>query len=123
MNFLQAWISMKRHSLIKFEIPTGDIMPILRSTNNINSYTFIAKIKALPFVQKVILFGSRARGTQQPRSDIDLAIVCPDITPQQWQKILDIIEQADTLLKIDCLQFEKADNDLKQRILKDGVEL
>lgn len=114
---------MNINCLIKSEIITGDIMSVLQGANDINKYTFITKIKTLTFVEKVILFGSRARGTQQPRSDIDLAIVCPNITSQQWQEILDIVEQADTLLKIDCLPFEKADNDLKQRILKDGVEL
>lgn len=91
--------------------------------NNIGKYKFIKKLKDLPFVQKVILFGSRARGSNQPRSDIDLALVCPDITIPQWHQVLDVVENADTLLEIDCLQFEKADNDLKQRILKDGVEL
>jgi len=98
-------------------------MAASQSNNNIKAYTFISKIKALPFVDKVILFGSRARGTHQPRSDIDLAIISPHITLQQWRKILDIIEEADTLLKIDCLLFENADDDLKKRILKDGVEL
>ena len=114
---------MNTNRTLESEMHIGNIMSILQSSNLINKYTFIAKIKALPFVQKIILFGSRARGTQQLRSDIDIAIVCPHVTPQQWQKILDIVEQADTLLKIDCLQFDKADNDLKQRILKDGIEL
>ena len=91
--------------------------------NNIGKYEFIKKLKDLPFVQKVILFGSRARGTNQARSDIDLALICPEVTTQQWHQVLDVVENADTLLEIDCLQFEKADDDLKKRILKDGVEL
>lgn len=89
----------------------------------IKNYKFISDIKKLPFVQKIILFGSRARGTEQPKSDIDLAIVCNKITTMQWQQVLDIIEEADTLLKIDCLQLSQADAELKNRILKDGVEL
>jgi predicted nucleotidyltransferase len=91
--------------------------------NNIGKYLFIKKLKDLAFVQKVILFGSRARGANQARSDIDLALICPGITTQQWHQVLEVVENADTLLEIDCLQFEKADDDLKQRILKDGVEL
>lgn len=95
----------------------------LKGIDNIRNYKFITKIKNLPFVQKIILFGSRARGTQQPRSDIDLAIVCPNANSQEWQQILDIVEEADTLLEIDCLQFDKTDDELKKRILKDEIEL
>lgn len=89
----------------------------------LKKYNFIEKIKNLPFVEKVILFGSRARGTQLSRSDIDLAIVCPKATTAEWQDILTIIDTADTLLLIDCLNFDTIDEDLKKRIVKDGVEL
>lgn len=40
-------------------------------------YQFLHALKDLPYVEKVLLFGSRARGTAQERSDIDLAIVSP----------------------------------------------
>jgi uncharacterized protein len=93
------------------------------SINDIKNYRFIKLIKDLPFVDKVILFGSRARKTNQLRSDIDLAIVCPNATQVDWLQILEIVENADTLLLIDCLNFDKADQDLKQRIIKDGIEL
>lgn len=102
---------------------TGWSSKLIPTINDIRKYKFINKIKTLPFVQKVLLFGSRARGTEQQFSDIDLAIICNDITTQQWQQVLDIIENADTLLEIDCLQFNKVDDELKKRILKDGVEL
>lgn len=88
---------------------------------SIKKYQFISKLKQLPFVEKVLLFGSRARGTHQERSDIDLAILCPHATDKQWQEILDIIDTADTLLQIDCVNFDKASTDLQKRILKDGI--
>lgn len=90
---------------------------------NIDNYKFILKLKSLPFVEKVLLFGSRARGTNQSRSDIDIAIICPNATNDQWQEVLDIVDDADTLLLIDCLNFDKIDQELKERILKDGVAL
>ena len=86
-------------------------------------YHFIAKLKKLPFVEKVILFGSRARATQQSRSDIDLAIVCPTATKDQWLEILDIIDKADTLLRIDCVNFDQASPEFQAQILKDGIIL
>lgn len=89
----------------------------------LSKYHFIQKIKRLPFVEKVILYGSRARGDYASRSDIDLAIVCPNADVRQWAEVLEIIEKADTLLMIDCVRFDQAPQDLKASILKDGVEL
>lgn len=92
--------------------------------HDIKSYKFIKKIKSLPFVQQVILFGSRARGTNQARSDIDLAVLCPDATRDQWLDVVDIVENADTLLRIDCVRLDQVkDLNFKNNILKDGVPL
>jgi uncharacterized protein len=86
---------------------------------------FYTQLLALPFVNKIILYGSRARGDFQPRSDIDLAVLCPDAGVQDWQKILNIIDEADTLLAIDCIQYDilALDNPLKQAIDRDGIIL
>lgn len=73
-------------------------------------YQFIQTLSNLPFVKAIYLYGSRARGDNQARSDIDLAISCPDATEQEWQQIMTIIEEADTLLKIDCVRLDKLDN-------------
>lgn len=83
----------------------------------IAQYEFIEKLKALKFVEEIWLFGSRARGDHQERSDIDLAIICPNATDSDWSKIMDIIEDADTLLKIDCVRFDKVGDDLSENIL------
>ncbi|MGX6960318.1 MAG: nucleotidyltransferase family protein [Rickettsia endosymbiont of Pentastiridius leporinus] len=89
-------------------------------TKDIKSYLFIEKLKSLPFVKEIWLFGSRARGDNKERSDIDLAIICPDITDGEWLKVVDIIENADTLLKIDYIRFEpnRISAELYQNILK-----
>jgi hypothetical protein len=36
-----------------------------------------------------------------------LAIVCPIANNKNWDSIMEIIDQADTLLKIDCVRFDK----------------
>ncbi len=46
-------------------------------------YAFYQQLRDLPFIEKIVLFGSRARGDNKPRSDIDLAIVCPQATPEE----------------------------------------
>jgi predicted nucleotidyltransferase len=87
----------------------------------LTEYRFLADLAALPFVQAVWLFGSRARGTARERSDIDLAILCPEASAAEWQQVLDIIEEADTLLEIDALRFDEVSeaNPLRAIILRD----
>ena len=62
-------------------------------------YHFIDQLRALPFVEAIYLFGSRARGDQQSRSDIDLAIkMSPHHEQRDWHKVIDIIDKADVIL-------------------------
>ncbi len=83
-------------------------------------YEFIEKLKLLPFVNGIYLFGSRATGEQRPRSDIDIAILCPNASEQQWLEILDIVENSDTLLKVDCVRYDTLQNNqLKIQIDKE----
>ena len=89
---------------------------------DIKNYGFVKKLGSLAFVEKIILFGSRARGDGRDRSDIDLAIICELATDQDWLKVLDIVEDADTLLKIDCVRLDTlpASSELKKNIIQDG---
>ena len=88
---------------------------------DLKKYNFIEKIKKLDFVKEVWLFGSRARGDNEDKSDIDLAIVCEENTTDfDWNKIIDIIENRDTLLMVDFVRFDKLNNGkFKDNILKD----
>ncbi len=84
------------------------------------NYQFINQIAKLAFVEEIFLYGSRARGDHQEKSDIDIAIVCPAATEQDWHNVLDIVNSADTLLQIDCVKFDtlSADSRLKVNIIK-----
>lgn len=73
---------------------------------NLCSLNFFQQLTQLAYIEKIILFGSRARNDAQPRSDIDLALVCPTASENDWLIILGIIENADTLLKIDAIRFD-----------------
>ena len=87
-------------------------------------HVFLKKLAQLSFVEKIILYGSRARGDNKERSDIDLAIVCSNaVGNTDWQQIINIIDDADTLLSIDCIKYNDLteDNPLKQAIDHDGV--
>ena len=88
--------------------------------NDILKYKFFEKLLSLPYVEAIWLYGSRARGDNQPRADIDIAILCDGADSRQWSNIMNIVENADTLLKIDCVRFDQIMNDkLKENILRD----
>jgi len=91
----------------------------------LKKYSFLKKLEQLPFVDEIWLYGSRARGDNQERSDIDLAIISSLTTREDWHKVLEIIEDADTLLHIDCVHFNrlKENDPLKKNILEDKVIL
>ena len=82
---------------------------------------FISQIEGLEFIEEIWLFGSRARGDNLERSDIDIAIVCPTADDKDWLQVMEIIDNADTLLKIDCIRFDKTriSDALYQNIMKD----
>lgn len=90
---------------------------------DITIYDFYQKLTHLPFVERVILFGSRANDTFRSKSDIDIAILCPLADVYQWRAVLDIIEDADTLLSIDCVRLDDLSENsaLKVNIEKNGI--
>ncbi len=71
-------------------------------------------------ITKIILFGSRARGTHTERSDIDIAVYGGDFEHFYW----DVKEKPHSLLMFDIVQADVAISDeLKQEIEKDGVTI
>ena len=76
-------------------------------------------------VGKAVLFGSRARGDSTQKSDYDIAFVLPCMTDDTKNKILNELEELDTLYKIDAVFLESLDGDdeLTKNIRKDGIVL
>lgn len=90
---------------------------------DIKNFNFIKKLQDSIVVDRIILYGSRARGTHRERSDIDLAIDCPKATEKDWRNIYNIImDQNDTLLEIDCVRYDALDSEshFKKEIDKDS---
>ncbi|MGQ0664797.1 MAG: nucleotidyltransferase domain-containing protein [Pseudomonadota bacterium] len=90
------------------------------SRRPVSEYRFLHDLEALPFVEAIYLFGSRARRDNAERADIDLAVLCPTASARDWQRVLDVIEAADTLLKIDCLRLDelRPDDPLRKNVLR-----
>ena len=73
----------------------------------LNDHLFYKKIAALPFVDAIYLFGSTASGDHLARSDLDIAILCPDANERDWPSILQRFDDADTRLSIDCIRLDQ----------------
>ncbi|MFP5503921.1 MAG: nucleotidyltransferase substrate binding protein [Candidatus Sericytochromatia bacterium] len=79
------------------------------------------RIGHLPRVKRVILFGSRARGDNQPRSDVDLALEADDEEVIFTARRL--VEEAPTLLEIDLVAWPEATDELRSEIESEGIVL
>ncbi len=78
------------------------------------------RLKTFAEVERIIVFGSRARGDAAPRSDIDLAIACPGADARRWSDIVEAAEQTPTLLQIDLVRMETAPSELLTQIAREG---
>lgn len=80
----------------------------------------IIKIAKKNAIKRVILFGSRARGDNSERSDIDLAVSGGDALNFYY----DLEEEAWTLLMFDVVNLDRRISDeLRAEIDRDGVVL
>lgn len=78
----------------------------------------IAEFALISSVEKVTLFGSRARGTNTERSDIDIAVYGGDFDSFYW----DIKEKIHSLLSFDIVNVDKGiSEELKKEIERDGI--
>ena len=69
-------------------------------------------------VRKIILFGSRARGNNTERSDVDIAVYGGDFDSFYW----DIKENVHSLLIFDIVEADgDISEELREEIVKDGV--
>jgi predicted nucleotidyltransferase len=74
-------------------------------------------------VEEVILFGSRAKGTFRPGSDIDLAVK-GNLTFQEFIKLLVKLDELEMLYKIDAINYQTIKSqELLDHINRLGVSL
>lgn len=84
-------------------------------------YQQIAQFAREAGARRVILFGSRARGTNRPKSDIDLAIEgCPDFYAL-YDRLQDELW---SLLELDIVNLDgHVSDELRREIARDGKVL
>ena len=71
-------------------------------------------------IEKVILFGSRARGTNTERSDVDIAVYGDNFDGFYWS----VNENINSLLSFDIINFHnKTSQELISEIERDGISI
>lgn len=88
----------------------------------------IGCLKALfekyPEIEKVTLYGSRAKGNYRHNSDIDLMLTAPTLS---WQRFNNLELEIDDLLlpwKVDlALQHQVENQDLLEHVKREGVRV
>lgn len=84
----------------------------------------IRDARVLCKVERVIVYGSRARGDGTELSDWDIAFDVPADQKISWLKFSsEIPERAETLLKVDAVDLNEVPQSLKIEILRDGIQL
>jgi len=69
---------------------------------------------------RVILFGSRARGTHMEHSDVDIAIFSGEDITYDILELKEELELSFLPQKVDVIDLRKAPKSLKEEILKEG---
>lgn len=80
--------------------------------------------RQFPWITQVMVFGSRATGHAQRRSDIDLAIVAPSATVNQWHQFTNAIEKAPIIHEFDLVRLDQLNNaPLLEKIEREGISI
>jgi uncharacterized protein len=77
----------------------------------------------VPEVQKIIVFGSRAVGDHDERSDFDIAISAPTLTKDGLSKVRDVIAQSRTLYRISISLLERMPDRLQACVSLQGIAI
>ncbi|MCX7761001.1 MAG: nucleotidyltransferase domain-containing protein [Hydrogenothermaceae bacterium] len=72
--------------------------------------------------ERIILFGSRAKGTATKSSDIDIAVDL-DLDYREERKLKEKLDEISGLYSVDIVFLPKVKEEFKQQILKEGVTL
>ncbi len=72
-------------------------------------------------IEKVLIFGSRARDTYKPSSDIDLVIIGKNITPEVINRVSSELDDLSLPFMFDVLDFSSVSTiELKNKISSQG---
>jgi len=73
--------------------------------------------------QRVVLFGSRAKGRENRHSAIDLFVECENMNFREKRKLREAIDNAAGIYSVDIVFSDEASEELKRIIEEEGVEV
>jgi uncharacterized protein len=74
-----------------------------------------------PHVERALIFGSRAKGSEKPYSDIDLAVVAPEMDQGEFSRLLEDLESLDLVFKLDVVHLDQLNQPkLRESIMTHG---
>ncbi len=74
-----------------------------------------------PAIERVLIFGSRAKGNARPSSDIDLAVIAPEMSDSEFARLWNAIDDLPLVFKVDLLHWDRLANPrLKDKIPREG---
>lgn len=72
-------------------------------------------------VERVLVFGSRAKGNARPGSDIDLAVIAPRMSDAEFACLWNQIDDLPLVFQVDLLHWDRLANQrLKEKISLEG---
>ena len=84
----------------------------------------LAILRAQPEVERAVVYGSRARGDNQPYSDIDLTLSGESLTERTLSEIAEALEDSALPYLVDLSDFAEISNErLRTIIEREGVEI
>ena len=83
---------------------------------------FIQRLATSPQVERIVLFGSRAVGDNEPRADIDLAVSAPSLSRWEFAELRVDAFETPTLYWISLVHLEQTPDTL-ERIDEQGKVL
>lgn len=80
-------------------------------------HDIVRVFRRYPCIEQVLIFGSRAKCVDKPYSDIDLAVVAPNMDDREFSRLWNELDALELVFKLDVLHWDKLD----QQKLKDSI--
>lgn len=82
---------------------------------------FVRIFQRYPQIEEVLIFGSRAKGTDKPWSDFDLAVIAPTLSDAEFSQVWIEIDDLPLVFKLDLVHWDRLpENRFKEKIRREG---
>ena len=74
-------------------------------------------------IEKVLLYGSRAKGCYSKGSDIDIVIIAPGMDFSKYLKLYSDLDDLEIPYTVDVTKYDLIDNKMKEHIQRVGIAI